>query len=60
MVTLVDNQNAASHHLSASQFAVLYCGLPLPAWLYADPESLPVHLRVSKGLLVETTEQYLP
>lgn len=60
MVTLVDNRNAASHHLSASQFAELYCGIPLPAWLYADPESLPVHLRVSKGLLVEATEQYLP
>jgi len=60
MVNLVDNRNAASHHLTGSQLAGLYCGIPLPSWLYADPESLPVHARVSKGLLVEAHEQYLP
>jgi hypothetical protein len=59
-VTLVDNGNAAPHHLTASQFAELYCGTALPSWLYANPEALPVHVRVSKGLLVEAEEQYLP
>jgi hypothetical protein len=59
-VTLLDNRNAAAHHLGANQFVELYCGIPLPSWLYANPESLPAHLRVSKGRLIEAEEQYLP
>lgn len=59
IATVLDSQ-LAKRSLTALKFAELYCGNSHDGWLYADPSSLPMHLRVSGGLVVKADEQYLP
>lgn len=46
--------------LPLGEFAALYCGEPLPDWVYGAGPEMPANVTVAKGEVARVDERYLP